>query len=215
MIQLVKHGFLGSADISVLQDEFERTHTTRLRQLIHPNLMQLVSHSLENSLWKNQEHKDIGREVVPEDQAMVGALNFVANAPGFVDVIRQITGCARINLFLGRIYRMLPDSDHYETWHNDTHEGDRLVGMSVNLGPDPYCGGVFRLRDKNTTEVLAELPNTGQGDAILFRISRNLEHEVTTVEGAIPKTAFAGWFRAAEYDLLSLIKGKVPKATSE
>jgi hypothetical protein len=215
VIQLVKEGFSGSADIEILRDQFERTHTTRLRQLIHPDLMRRVWHSLDNSRWKDLEHKRIGREVMPEDQVMVAALNFVVNTPGFLEVIRQITGCAGINQFAGRIYRMLPNCGHSETWHNDMKEPDRLVGMSVNLGSDPYCGGVFRLRDSITTEVLAELPNTGRGDAILFRISKKLEHEVTTVEGTIPKTAFAGWFKAAERDLFSLIRATRPGLASE
>jgi hypothetical protein len=46
--------------------------------------------------------------------------------------------------------------------------------------------------------VLSEMVNTGQGDAILFRISHNLKHMVTAVTGSEPKTAFAGWFRSGE-----------------
>jgi hypothetical protein len=36
--------------------------------------------------------------------------------------------------------------------------------------------------------------NTGFGDAILFRISKDLEHRVTEVVGEVAKTAYAGWF---------------------
>jgi hypothetical protein len=207
MIQLDKQGFSGSVDIEILQDWFGRTHTARFAQLLHPDLVRLVSGRLEHSLWKIVKHGKIGAEMGPEDEVALGALNLVANAPGFLDVIRQITGCVRINRFVGRIYRMLPYSDHYDSWHDDLGgQADRLVGMSVNLGPVPYCGGLFRLADRNSGQVLGELPNTGQGDAILFRISPLLHHMVTRIDGPVPKTAFAGWFTAEEYDLQSEIK---------
>jgi hypothetical protein len=45
-------------------------------------------------------------------------------------------------------------------------------------------------------KILCELPNTGQGDAIFFRISPELKHVVTAMEGTEPKTAYAGWFRS-------------------
>jgi hypothetical protein len=40
--------------------------------------------------------------------------------------------------------------------------------------------------------------NKGFGDAIVFRIGGNLEHRVAPVRGAVPKIAFAGWFRPSE-----------------
>jgi hypothetical protein len=51
------------------------------------------------------------------------------------------------------------------------------------------------LRQVGDERLLAEVPNLGLGDAILFRLSRGLQHRVTDVVGAHPKTAFAGWFR--------------------
>ena len=35
----------------------------------------------------------------------------------------------------------------------------------------------------------------GPGDAFIFRIAANLEHQVTLISGAMPRTVFAGWFR--------------------
>jgi hypothetical protein len=72
--------------------------------------------------------------------------------------------------------------------------------MSINLGSRPYQGGIFRLRDQASGSVLCELPNTGQGDGIFFRISPALAHMVTPIEGSEPTTAFAGWFFSGEVD---------------
>jgi hypothetical protein len=52
------------------------------------------------------------------------------------------------------------------------------------------------LRRKDSGQVLAHVANTGAGDALIFRISPHLQHRISDLEGAEPKTAFAGWFRS-------------------
>jgi hypothetical protein len=90
---------------------------------------------------------------------------------------------------------MLPGSGHYDSWHDDL--GDyRLVAMSLNLSREVYSGGVLRIRHHATGQIVHAVANTGLGDAILFRITPELDHYVTEVEGAVPKTAFAGWFKS-------------------
>jgi hypothetical protein len=42
----------------------------------------------------------------------------------------------------------------------------------------------------------AQVNNTGFGDVLLFRISKDLEHRVTPIMEGVPKTACAGWFLA-------------------
>jgi hypothetical protein len=68
--------------------------------------------------------------------------------------------------------------------------------MSVNLSPEIYGGGTLQLRNAHTRRVLREVANTGPGDAILFQIAPDLQHPVTAVTGAVPKSAFAGWFQS-------------------
>jgi hypothetical protein len=120
---------------------------------------------------------------------------FLVNDPALFATIERITGCRPIGCFTGRLYRMLPGRDDFDTWHSDAIQ-HRMVGMSVNLGP-PYEGGVFQLRDRVSKRMLGEAPNVGAGDAILFRIDEDLEHWITPLRGTAPKTAFAGWFRSS------------------
>ena len=96
---------------------------------------------------------------------------------------------------MGRVYRMIPGSGHYDSWHSDMI-GHRMIGMSINLSPEPYSGGVFQLRERDSEQILYEVANTGLGDAILFRLADHLQHRITDVDGTIPKTAFAGWFQS-------------------
>src|SRR6202035_2809333 len=102
-------------------------------------------------------------------------------------------------------YRMRPELGHYDLWHNDVLD-NRVIGMSLNLSPRGYSGGLFQLRARGSDRVLIDIANTGFGDGIIFRISSDLEHRVSAVEGAEPKTAFAGWFRNAQSDFFSEIR---------
>ena len=194
-MQLTRNGVAGTVEVEPLAYEFGQLHTFRLRNLIAPELMKLLQERIAKSGWETKGHQGIGVEVIPEDPLPINILNFAANAPAFLDVVRRITGYGEIIGFGGRVYR-LATSEHYDSWHDDLAGESRLVGMSVNLSPVPYDGGVFRLRARGTEDVLRELPNTGLGDAIFFRISPELQHMVTPIIGAAPKTAFAGWFGA-------------------
>jgi 2-oxoglutarate-Fe(II)-dependent oxygenase superfamily protein len=120
-------------------------------------------------------------------------LLFLCNDVALFELVRAITGCDRIGAFVGRVYRMLPGAEHEGTWHDDLLEG-RMVAMSVNLGDAPYSGGVLEIRGRQSKRVLHRVANTGFGDAVIFRIGRELQHRVTAVKGTVPKTAYAGWF---------------------
>jgi hypothetical protein len=212
MIQLTKTGLAGTVDLAELEHQFERLHVFRLTGLLEPDLLQLASSLLESCTWTEKGHGKISREAVPDNRAPVDLLNSSANTPAFLDLIRRITGWDRLTWFNGRVYRMDPAADHFDSWHADIGDSrhDRLVGMSINLGASSYEGGVFRLRDEATGTILCELPNIVKGDAIFFRISTALKHMVTPVEGNQPKTAFAGWFESGEGDFHASPRPDVP-----
>lgn len=202
MIQLTRQGLAGTLNLAELNTQFQQSHVFRMPGLLHPDLIRFVSCRLETCNWITSQDGEIAREALPDSPALASFLNFAANSSDFLDLIRRVTRCHQITWFSGRVYRMGSSTDHFDSWHADlgtTHQ-DRFVGMSINLGSRPYQGGVFRLRDEASGAVLCELPNTGQGDAIFFRISPALKHIVTRIEGSEPKTAFAGWFRSGEVD---------------
>jgi hypothetical protein len=213
MIQLTKAGLIGVTKTREQAHQFDRSHAFRLPGLLHAELIEIVSSRLEHCAWTTEDDGMIAKEASPSDLAAVSILNFAVNTPEFVELIRRITNQDEIKSFAGRVYRMAPLEDHFDSWHADigTTTKDRLVGMSINLSPRPYQGGVFRLRDESSGEILCELSNTGPGDAIFFRISRSLKHMVTPLSGTEPKTAFAGWFRTGDVDFYSMLKRPIQK----
>jgi hypothetical protein len=186
-----------------LRTQFDGEHCIRLPGFIDAELLRFIHKRFEHARFDVRVHQNIGVELSLADNVTLSLLHFLSNAPTLFDVIRQMTGCGRIGCFIGRVYRMAPGAGHYDSWHSDTTD-HRLIGMSVNLGAPSYAGGIFRLREASSKKILCEAVNTGPGDAIVFRIARHLEHCVTAVEGTVPKTAFAGWFKS-EPEFLSLL----------
>jgi len=212
MIRLTRAGaeFTGRpADIDRLRQQFDREHCIRLPGLLEPGLLQQVLDGIEHSSFSPRTHKDIGEELCLQNPGTIGLLTFLANDPRFFHIVQQTTGCGPIGCFAGRVYRMIPHSGHYDSWHDDL--GDhRLVAMSLNLSSKVYAGGVLQIRKCATGQIVHAVPNTGLGDAILFRLSRELDHCVTEIDGAAPKTAFAGWFKSQPNFHASILRLTLP-----
>jgi 2-oxoglutarate-Fe(II)-dependent oxygenase superfamily protein len=208
MIQLQKSRVVADReDVERWNIEFREKHCVVLPKLLESPLLDFLLERLAQGQWRDEAHEDIGVEVVLEDAPARGLLHFVANAPGFLKTVQEITGCGPLTQFGGRIYRFVPNSGHYDSWHNDNSNG-RLVAMSLNLSPRGYEGGVFQLREWSSKRILTEIANTGWGDATLFRISRQLEHRVTEVTGEKSKTAFAGWFKSGDPNPFAEMSGR-------
>ena len=166
--------------VTALRDEFRARHSARLPGLLNSTLLDAVLEGMSRGTWMDHEHEGLAREVILDDARTLDLLHFVENTPTFLALIRDATGCKEVTRFEGRVYRMIPETAHYDSWHDDWG-GHRVVGMSLNLGPKPYSGGTFQLRNDGEQAVRRELPNTVPGDAILFRISPDLSHRVTPV----------------------------------
>jgi 2OG-Fe(II) oxygenase superfamily len=196
MIQLRRSEVVADRqDIERFKIEFQEKQCVLLPKLLEPSLLDFLLDRLERGPWRDQIHSGIGVELTLEDAPARVLLHFVANAPAFLKTVQEITGCGPLSQFGGRVYRFIPNSGHYDSWHNDDGNG-RLVAMSLNLSLRGYEGGVFQLRDWESKRILVEIANTGWGDATLFRISTKLDHRVTEVTGEKSKTAFAGWFKS-------------------
>lgn len=180
-------------DVRLMRDEFERHHCVRLPQLLTDGLLERILRQVDEGEFTVREHPGISTELCMESGKAPAMLMFLTNDAGLFELVRAITGCDRIGMFNGRLYRMMPGPDHEDSWHEDLKD-TRMVAMSINLTPARYAGGVLEIRDRQSKEVLHRAVHAGTGDALLFRISRQLQHRVTPVEGEVARTAWAGWF---------------------
>ena len=198
MVRIARSGteVLGTAeDLARAREDFDRNHCVKLRRLLAPDLMAEVTARLSDDAFSPNTHPGLKTELVMTRNATLARLHLLVNDDDFLRLVGEVTGVAP-GYFVGRVYRMVPGGGHHDDWHNDCLEG-RVLAMSVNLSEQPYSGGSLLLRRASDHEVLCDLPNTGAGDAIIFRVHPSLEHRVADVDGTTAKTAFAGWFLAA------------------
>lgn len=213
MIQLTHTGLtVDGQGLGALRAEFSAVHCVRLPQLLAPSLLRFVQQRLEQGRWQTKSYPDVGEEYSLDDLPGLNLLHFVANLPDFRNLIQEITGCSPLRRFEGRIYRMTAAAGHYDHWHDDT-VGSRLVGMSLNLSPRPFRGGLFQLREYKSERMLAEIANTEPGSALIFRIAEHLQHRISDMEGDEPKTAFAGWFLPDLPEFFEELRAKALTAT--
>ncbi len=182
---------------------FQRDHCVQIPQFLSLPLLQTLQGQIKELSGTKKSYKQIGEELYFEDSRTVGFFFFLLNDPALFRVIEKIAGSGPIRNFTGRLYQLIPSEGQLD-WHNDVGK-HRMFGFSINLGREPYEGGVLQIRDQNSKKTLSEVANIASGDAVLFRISNKLEHRVTRVTGSFPRTAFAGWFRS-EPSFLSFLK---------
>ena len=199
MMQLTRRGlaFTGTqADAESLRRCFEREHFLLLKGFLHPEIISLIQPCLARAEYFPAQYKHVGSELRMEPNAALDTLSFLANDANLLALVRKITGCDAIGIFQGRVYRLIPDPLHNFEWHDDLREPSRLVALSVNLSEGKFRGGVFQIREVPSGKITGEVANAGLGDAVLFSISKDLQHRVTGVEGDTPRTSFSGWFKS-------------------
>lgn len=208
-MRLTRAGLVVSkpAALARLRAQFKARHYVRLPGLLDRDLLGQIQAQLERATFYERVHEGIGRELGARRDPTVGLLHFLTNDGGVFDLVRQITGCARIGYFHGRIYRFTPGRGDFDGWHDDLIER-RMVALSINLSPRPYQGGILKLRDRRSRRILGQIANVGPGNGVLFRLSPALQHKVTPVTGTAAKTAYAGWFRARPDFQSLLVRGR-------
>jgi hypothetical protein len=202
LIQLTRMGavFSGSkADLRDLREQFKRDHYIILPKLIEPELFRTIMRRVDSAKFQRREFDGVVSQSVMDEPATYHILFFLANMPSLHRLIERITGCRRIASFRGRVYQLMPVSKDHIEWHSDMSE-HRMLAFSLNLTRKVYSGGSLQIRYKNSEKLLHEIQNTGLGDALLMRVAKKLRHRVLPVEGDVPRTAMAGWFRWGKDD---------------
>jgi hypothetical protein len=197
LIQLTRRGVVFSgcaADLRALRAQFQRDHYIILPQLIEPDLLATILKRIEAAPSVQKENDGIITQSEIDDPFTYNLFLFLLNIPEFQRIVQRITGSRRISDFQGRIYRLNPATGDRIVWHTDVYD-HRMVTFSLNLTTEEYRGGTLQIRYRGSEEILHEVRNTGLGDALLMRVANKLCHRVLPVEGDVPRTALAGWFR--------------------
>ncbi|HXT64669.1 MAG TPA: 2OG-Fe(II) oxygenase [Pyrinomonadaceae bacterium] len=198
LIQITKSGAAvrsSQDEIAALRTAFAEQHWLVLPDFLERRLLDLIQQKLEETEYRVVD-RETGVELRPIDCTAYLATELLLNSPKVFRAIEQITGCAPIACFSGRIYRRPASSTYFNRWHTDVTDEGRTIALSINLNVESYEGGALQIRSAQTREVLCEVYNRHYGDAIIFPVDEKFEHRVCEVESGAAKTALAGWFRS-------------------
>lgn len=197
-IQLTRNGTTIDRDpapIAALRTEFDATHVVKLPAFVDAPLLAEVQRHVAAGTFHSKIHKASGVEMCMEPNAAVWLLRFLIVSADVLRAVETITGAGNLTSFFGRVYRLDPGTDHRHDWHDDREDG-RQLGFSLNVSTDRFEGGALQLRERDPERVTATVFNTTPGDAVIFRLHENVQHQVHPITGSVPRTVFAGWFRS-------------------
>lgn len=185
-----------AAEVAELRGAFERTHCVRIPGFLEPSTLAWVRSQVREECFVERRHPGFTQpliDVYHRDDRLSAMLFTLLNDQRLFDAVHAITNCDTIGSFLPLIYRIDPARSHQNDWHGD-NDGNRLIALSANIG-GPFAGGALQIRDKATGQLTADVRNPGPGDALLFRIRPDLQHQVAPLEGTAPRLSLVGWFQ--------------------
>jgi hypothetical protein len=183
-----------TAAVDAARRHFQSHGFLTLTSFVSPALLTTIVDALDGTEFYEREHHGIGKELCAMPGPVSGALELMMNDPRLTAIVSEITAVGPIGCFEGRVYRLAPHPDHYDSWHGDVGQ-DRLLACSVNLGREPFVGGELQIRRTGSPDTSVDVHNVTPGDAVIFRIDPGYEHRVAGVRGTVARTAYAGWFR--------------------
>jgi hypothetical protein len=187
------HRTASPADYAAARARFERNAYLKVSGLLDGAFLAELIDAVDRAALSERVHPGIGVELCLPACALTTALELVSNDRELFDLIDELTGCGPFGCFDGRVYQLVPGEGHYDSWHGDVGQ-DRRVAMSVNVGRQSFDGGVLQIRDVGTPDMVREVSNPSPGDGVIFRIDPRYEHRVSPIDGAVARTAYAGWF---------------------
>jgi hypothetical protein len=205
MIQFTSEGVDVTASPAKLDEakkDFEQKRLLYLPGLLSPELADTIRSGMErdgfeepdmsvNSVYRGAyQGGKVGEDLRPGATADVVGKR--TNDPRLLDFVQTITGSPPLTKCIGRVFRLFPMAEDLP-WHTDA-EGGRLADLIIHLSPVQHEGARFEMRDKETREIFNTVDKMEFGDALLIRISPNIEHHYKAVTGSVPKVTFSGWF---------------------
>ena len=171
IVQVTKEGTVIAASkkqLRRLRSQFEREHCLCFPEFLEPSLLKSVRRKISKAKFRTKIHAASGIELGMKANEATDMLHFILNDPRLFEFLEAVTGCKPVNFFYGRVYSMLPGSNHHHGWHNDNLYNNRLLGVSINLSAGVFQGGSLQLRIKKNKKLIHEVTNSGFGDLVIL-----------------------------------------------
>ena len=169
-----------------------------LDDLLDPAVLRNLSDILRQATFVDQIVAGLGTRVIEAPPRTGQLLRFLLDRAPLHRWLERVTGARPIASVAGKITQLHAGQGHHLDWHNDSGNERRVLGVTVNLGSEPYEGGRFEMRRRGSDEILLRHDHNRPGSALIFQVDNDLMHRVTPVTSGGPRTVFSGWFLSAE-----------------
>ena len=181
------------ADLERGAREIRDRTCVHLPGFLDPALLDEVRALLERTAFVEHEHGGLAVDERAEAGALSALLLLVLNDPQLLRVVEKLAGCGPLGGFEGRVYRMVPGTRHFDSWHSDSG-GNRRVALSINLNRAVVPTAPLQIRRRDSEAILHEFANATPGDAVLFKVDDAHVHRIKADAGAGVRIACSGWF---------------------
>jgi len=195
MIRVTSTGQATIGELGPLRDEFASRQMVPVPGFLSDEFVGFLQQQIRHAEFVYRVHEGIGRDESMAPNPALSLIHFALNAPELIAAVEEISGHRPLGAFLGHVFRLTPGTGDYDSWHSDV-DGKRQVGITVNVGAEPYEGGIFQLSDVVSRRLLGEIANVIPGNAVLFHIDERLRHRATPVTAHVPRITLAGWFHS-------------------
>ncbi|MES2441763.1 MAG: 2OG-Fe(II) oxygenase [Pseudomonadota bacterium] len=179
------------------REEFARTRSLPCHDIFDPGFFKVITGFIDRAAFTQEGVQGLLFRTTETPARAGGAISLALRRPNLLRWVEAVTGCDTLVRVSGRVQQVEASPDTELEWHNDMWEPTRRIGITINLGDQPYEGGEFELRDYKGN-MLTEHRHVDQGSALLFDVGRRYEHRVLPVTAGGPRRVYAGWFYKGE-----------------
>lgn len=180
-----------------LRETFRDCHVIAIPGFLDVGFVSLLRGFLEKSVFRAQPIVQLGERHVEAPPGIIGkALTAGLRRPNLLRFLEETTDCGVLGSVEGELATYTPQPRQALSWHDDRNDPRRRLAITINLGDAYYEGGTFELRKKHSGQLLCWHTHRAVGDALIFRVSDDLEHRVVPVLAGGPRHVYAGWFLA-------------------
>jgi hypothetical protein len=179
---------------AALAAQFARRHVLELPDLLQPDVLERLAPTIRAARFVPRAVEGVGARLRERPTRLGNLLCLLLRGQALRDWLARITGVSPLAGVTGAVARFECGGGQSLDWHNDITAAGRLLAVTINIGDAPYEGGAFEMRHRDTKEILFRHSHRRPGSALVFRVSKALEHRVTPVSAGGPRTVFSGWF---------------------
>ena len=179
---------------AALAAEFAERHVLELPDLLQPDVLAILEPAIRAARFVPGWEDGVGGRLRERPTRVGNLLCLLLRGQKLRDWLTKITGIAPLVAVNGAVARYEAGGGQSLDWHNDLDQSGRVLAVTIAIGEAAYEGGAFEMRRCDTGETMFRHNHHRPGSALVFRVSKALEHRVTPVSAGGPRTVFSGWY---------------------